>query len=85
MGGGGSLNRMEDVGKLMSLQINTTGCWNLSGVTKSAGGCGRVSRTSASSERWRRWRCGDPHPRSEADTMAFFLFSFFHRHVGPDQ
>lgn len=44
----------------MRLQINTRGFWNLRSVTESGRGCGRVFRTSASSERWRRWSCGAP-------------------------
>lgn len=80
-GWGDSSNRMEEVGKLMSLQINTRGCWNLSSVTKSSRGCGGVFRTSASSETRRRWSGGDPDQRSEADKIFFSA----HRHVDPDR
>lgn len=61
--GRGPSKRMEEVGKLMSLQIDGRGCWNLSSVTKPARGCGRVFRTSPSSETRRRWSCRDPDPR----------------------
>lgn len=74
-GGGGVFKQDEEVGKLMSLQINTRGCWNLSSVTKSARGCNRVFRTSASSETWRRWSCRGPDRRSEADKIFFFCSS----------
>lgn len=48
--GGGSSNRMKEVGKLMSLEINTRGRWNLSSVTKSGRGA-PVFRTASSETR----------------------------------
>lgn len=56
--------RMEEVGKLMSLEINTRGHWNAGGVTKSGRGCGPVFRTSE-----------DPDLRSDADKVVFFFCS----------